>query len=399
MKNKIIRIFTLSYFLTVFFTGCKEEGRIDHFDSNAPAPAQVTDVTVRNTAGGAVLKYKVPADENLLYVQAVYEIKPGVQREAISSFYKDSLVLEGFGEAQTYDVMLYSVGKNGKTSAPLTEQVNPSTAPVHLATKQLRTAFGGVSVSVENPEKAALAVVLMGDTAQVGYQSYLETFYMSDEKRMFALRGLDTIPGNYSVYLRDRWNNLSDTIAATLTPMFEEFIPKTWEAISLPGDTPHNGASFYSRAWDGINSSAQSTNYLAIMDMGTFPTWFTIYLNQTIILSRIKYYQFWAYPWDYYHLTDFELWGSMDPNPDGSWDESWIPLLHYQVPKPNPITADDITWAVNDGIDWEVEANEFAPDPFVPVRFIRLKANQVCIGAAASYVYLMEISFWGQIIK
>jgi hypothetical protein len=115
---------------------CREDGRIDHIDGNAPAPAQVSDVTVRGTPGGAVLKYKLPKDENLLYVQAIYETQPGVQRKAKSSC--DSLVLEGYGDTQEYDIMLYSVGRNEKMSEPLTVPIKPTTPLVRLTTKSMR---------------------------------------------------------------------------------------------------------------------------------------------------------------------------------------------------------------------------------------------------------------------
>jgi len=48
--------------LPVLLFGCKEEGRIDHIDDNAPAPVQIdkASITVQNTPGGAVLKYTVP---------------------------------------------------------------------------------------------------------------------------------------------------------------------------------------------------------------------------------------------------------------------------------------------------------------------------------------------------
>ena len=387
--------------LAVFLFGCKEEGRIDHIDMNAPAPAQVSNVTVRNTPGGAVLKYKLPADENLLSVKAVYEIQPGVQRETESSFYKDSLVLEGFGETRTYDVRLYSIGMNEKASEPLTVQVNPTTAPVHLATKSLRDAFGGISIVINNPERANLTVVLMGDTSQLGYQTILTNFYTSDEQASFTFRGgLDFIPYDFSVYLIDRWNNLSDTITENLTPLFEEFVPKNDLVIArLPNDGPVLGAYAHGRFFDGLITTvpyATDVNGLAIIDVSPFPVWITWDMRTIVTVSRFTYYHYLRYPWEFYNATDFELWGSMDPNPDGSWDESWIPLGHFITPVPNPITDQDVA-DILDGIDCELEINEFAPDPYVPVRYLRFKVNKVCSGAAAASTYLQEISIWGQI--
>ncbi|NLX67516.1 MAG: DUF4959 domain-containing protein, partial [Bacteroidales bacterium] len=93
MNNKIV--YLIVFLMSIVGISCKEEGRVDFIDEHAPAPAQVTNVLIENRAGGALLKYTLPVDKNLLYVRAEYEIKPGVIRETKSSYFKDSLVLEG----------------------------------------------------------------------------------------------------------------------------------------------------------------------------------------------------------------------------------------------------------------------------------------------------------------
>src|SRR5690606_39691889 len=60
---------------------CKEEPRMDYIGSNGGAPAQVSNVVVENTPGGAILKYKLNKDVNLSYVKAVYEVTPGRSEE------------------------------------------------------------------------------------------------------------------------------------------------------------------------------------------------------------------------------------------------------------------------------------------------------------------------------
>ena len=408
MKNRNQNNFftvLLSCTLTVFFAGCKEDTRIDHYDSDAPPPARVTDVTVHNTAGGAVLKYTVPEDKNLRYVRAEYEIRPGVMRECKASYFVDSLVLEGFGDVRTYDVNIYSVGKNEKTSEPLTVQVNPTTAPVRLATKSLREAFGGVAISIENPAMANLSIELRGDIAQLGYQTSLRTFYSSAEKASFAFRGLDTIQGNFSVYLRDRWNNTSDTVYATLTPWFEEFIPRyTWTVLQTPTDhwqgTGNNNTAF------GLQASWQeppaSGNWGLNTDEYPMPWWFSWDMGITIRLSRFKIWHYRGYEWTFGNPKKFELYGSMAPNPDGSLDGSWIPLGKFEAVKPSAgeaVTADDIAFA-REGIDFEMEVNEFAPDPFIPVRFIRFVHVESWNGPLAyDKILLHQIQFWGIVIR
>ena len=398
--------------LSVFFVGCKEEGRIDHVDASGDAPAQITDVTVRNTPGGAVLKYVAPKDKSLLYVRALYEIRPGVEQETTASIYTDSLVLEGFGDTRTYEVKLYSVGKNGKSSEPLTETITPLTPPIRAATYMLREGFGGVSIDIENPYKANLAIVLMGDTANLGFQSFLHTFYTAREKAVYSYRGLDTVNYHFSVYLRDRWQNISDTIEATVKPIYEELIPKnTWRVEPLPTDTyiavENNNVNYQpDKMWNDITTNANVM--WASPHESPMPQWTTWDLGQTIILSRFKLWHRYngniaVGGWQSNDVRKFELYGTTTLNFDGSWDESWLPLGQFECVPPSGSaepTNEDREIAARFGLDFELESNEFTTNPFVPVRWIRLKTTEVCMGPTTNAaVWINQITFWGQILK
>lgn len=400
----------LSYFLTVFLLGCNEEGRVDHIDYSAPAPVQVSQVTIRNTNGGAVLKYKVPADKNLMYVKAVYDIQPGMERQTKSSAFGDSIILEGFGDTKPHDVLLYSVGKNEKMSEPLPVQVNPLTAPVHLASVRLVETFGGIAIYVDNPKKAELAIEFMLDTTNNGYKN-VRTYYTSSAKTRFTYRGLDgEREYNCAAYLRDRWKNYTEMTPARLTPMFEEFIPKnTWTHIILDGDNylaiELNRPEYRpEKAWDGI---INNENMMFAPTPAPFPHWVTWDMGMTAIIGRLKIWHRGpgtrAWINNPANVKKFELWGSMNPNPDGSWDETWIPLGSFECVKPSEgemVTDADHYYANVEGIDFDMGVDEFSPDPFVPVRFIRFKCNETFEGATpAGTYYLNEISFWGKILN
>ena len=161
----------LIYFFAAFLIGilwysCKKEGRIDHLDLNAPAPLQISDVKVKATPGGAILTYKNPKDPNIYYVKAVYEIQPGVFREAKSSIYIDTLALVGYGDTLSHEVKIYSVGKNEKVSEPISISISPLPPAVKTVFKNLKlvASFGGVRVLFKNALKANLAIVLMVDS-------------------------------------------------------------------------------------------------------------------------------------------------------------------------------------------------------------------------------------------
>jgi len=387
----------------VFFIGCKEEGRNDHIDRSGSAPAQVTNVNVRNTPGGAVLTYTVPSDKNLLCVRAEYEIQPGVVRETKSSFYKDSLVLEGFGDTSTHDVKLFSIGTNEKVSEPLTVQVNPLTPPVKMAEINLVENFSGVRITVHNPYKTNLAIVLMGDTAHLGYQTTLQTFFTSKENATFAYRGLDTIAYDFSVYLRDRWNNLSNTIKANLTPLYEIEIPDdTWREYDLPGDAPawegHTTRYLWNGIWEGNMSGWMS-------DFVDLPALLTVDLGKPIIMSRFAYWPR-ADIYDVFtrgHPRILEVWGSLDPNPNGDLDETWIPLGRYETIKPTegPPTWEDVSMCMYPNYPFvlEVEPNAFSPDPFVPIRYLRVRIMATYDSSSMSWIMIQGIKLWGTFVN
>lgn len=404
MKNKIIQL--IIFLIPIVWFSCKEEGRVDFIDDSVPAPGQVTNVIIHNKPGGAVLRYTLPIDKNLLYVRAEYEIQPGVVRETKSSYVKDSLVLDGFGVPDTYNVKLYSVGKNEKASKPLIIQINPKTAPVQLATKKFRDTFGGVSIDFENPEEASLAIVLMADTANLGYMSELITYYTSMPKGTFTYRGVDglePVEHEFAMYIRDRWGNLSDTVISKVTPWFEEFIPKsTWSEYTLPGDMPTvlPGQYQVKTIWDG-NSSGTGFHGNETWPLPSHITW---NLGRKVKLSRLKL-------WPRNHADDrwkrgqpkvFEIWGSNAPNPNGDLDATWIPLGKFECVKPSgsgsQITSEDIAFA-QAGIEFDFGISDFSPNPFTEVQYIRFRTISTFALASFSTVSIAEISFWGELIK
>lgn len=413
MKRSLYIVFISLLFVV---SGCKEEGRLDHIDMSAPAPEQIYDITMRATAGGAVLKYKMPKDENLLYVKAVYQIETGAIHTTKASCYEDSLVLEGFGEVKPYPIQLYSVGRNEKESAPVTYEVTPLT-PAYLTAfehLELKAGFGGVSVSFKNPDKAALAIVLMGDTANTGEYIELETFYTEASMGSFPFRGLKEKESKFAVYLRDRWEHYSGTKEALLTPLYEEVIPKNkFKNAALPTDMYEPVEGNYNlyaieQLWDGV--ATDRNKMFATTKSAPIPQWFTVDLGRTATISRVKLHQrgkgsrgeIQVYSGS--NVRKFELYGSMAPNPNGDWDDSWIPLGTFVSNKPSgegtTVTEEDHQYACIDGVNYDLEESEFAPDPFVPVRYLRFKVLETYMGQTTSgSIWISELDVFGQEIK
>lgn len=395
MKKQIY--FLTAIVITMAWYGCKREDRLDHIDKNAPAPAQISDVKIEPNAGGAVLTYKIPKDQNLAYVKAIYEIQPGVFREAKSSYYTDTISLVGYGDTSIHEVKLYSIGKNEKASEPVSVNIRPLSPPVRTVFNELNllASFGGVKIEFKNELAANLAIVVMVDSTGKNTWAPVTTFYTGALEGSFFARGFESKEKKFAVFLRDRWNNKSDTLIKPLTPLYEELIPKSkFSVLRLPTDTytPAEGyvlENVYDERyfWNGLFASSNASK---------IPQWFTLDLGQQVILSRFKEFQLGS---DHFYrgsaLKAFELWGSNNPDPDGGW-ANWVLLGSFKSFKPSGLpmgqTNDaDYNYAAFNGEDFEFEN-------LVPaVRYIRLKSTESY--SSSGQITIAELTFWGQIIK
>lgn len=380
--------------LTAGITGCKKGGRLDHLDPNAPAPKQISNVRVTELPGSAILKYDLPKDPNFSYLKAVYEIQPGVFREGKSSMYIDTLALVGFGDVRSYSVKLYSVGRNEKVSDPLVIRVTPKSPPIKEVFKDLKmeSTFGGVKISFKNESQAKLSIVVMVDSTGQNTWAPVTTFYTGALDGNFSARGYKPVEKRFAVFVRDRWNNKSDTLIKPLVPMFEELIPKPWSVLRLPGDTYDFVESFsVEKLWD--NSLARDAGIFATTGTAPIPQWQTIDLGRKVVLSRMKAFQRQGYEYAGNAVRSFEIWGSNNPSPDGSWD-NWDLLGSFNSFKPSGqpsgvVTPEDKQYASFAGEDFDFDLSP-------AVRYIRFKTTATY--GSAGQVVVAELSFWGQIV-
>ncbi|WP_343305288.1 DUF5000 domain-containing lipoprotein [Chitinophaga niabensis] len=401
MKRHHILILLLGLFL---WSSCKEKGQLIYMDDSAPAPAPVTNITVVQTPGGAKLHYKIPSDKNLLFVKAVYDIQPGVFRESETSIFKDTLIIEGFGDTQPHEVKIYSVGRNKKESAPVSVTVTPLTPPVHsvFTTLTLKETFGGASVTFQNQSEASLAIVLMRDTTGKGDWTDVTTYYTASPKGAFSARGFDTIPIKFATYVRDRWNNKSDTLIHTLKPIFETKLDRLgFKEVSLPTDvnighvfsnlSPRNISFLFNNVWGAGNTN---DCFHTRPNEPKMPQWFTFDIGAECNLSRFKLYHRGGTS-GFYRGGDpkkFEIWGSNNPNTNGDFDASWTLLAAFQSVKPSgsPLgtnTSEDEAFAVTNGEDFEF------PPGTPSVRYLRFKTTETW--GLFQYIYISELVFWG----
>lgn len=383
--------------ILLILVSCQETERSVPVPADDAAPPPISNVKVKSLPGGATITYNLPKTNSLLYVLAVYSIRNGVELEKKSSYYNSRITIEGFPDTKTYDVKLYAVSRGDKRSEPVMVKVKPLTPPVVSAFRSLKMepAFGGVTVRFLNKSQAKIKINVL-TTDSLGDLYTADIFYTERDSGLFSSRGFDSISRKFGVFIRDRWNNYSDTVFADIKPFYEEELDKTkFAEVHLNTDTytEHccGGGKGMLNLWDGV--WGLNVNVFHTKPNTGMPQWFTLDLGDTMRLSRFKLYHrgtSGGTDGAYYagDPKEIEIWGSNDPASDGSWG-SWTLLGHYECREPSAATptSEDIQFACVDGENFDF------PIDIPPVRYIRFKTLETWGGV--TYVYMAELTFFG----
>lgn len=376
------------------FAACKKEERSSLYNG-AGAPQPLKTAAVTNLPGSAKINYSLPGDNNVLYVKAEYEIRPGVKREVKASYYDNSLLADGFGDTLEHKVTLTVVNQGDEPSAPLIVTVKPLTPPVIATFRTLKVLndFGGVSVSFANAAKADLAIISLRDSA--GVYRIENSHYSQLAAETYSLRGFDSMVYKMGFYVRDRFGNVSDTLEGDFKPLYEKFLDKSlFRQVDLPGDVKDDWGLPMRNLWDGIVKGGVIGGFFHTQSK-PFPMWFTFDLGVKVQLSRMTAWhrqdppQDWAYAQN--NPKKFEVWGCADnPAADGSFT-NWVLLATHEVVKPSglplgQVSQDDIAAAAR-GEEISIPLDKPA------VKYIRFKILETYTNAACN---IAEVSFWGQ---
>ncbi|QHS60537.1 DUF4959 domain-containing protein [Chitinophaga agri] len=408
--QRLLLLFIISGFLLF---SCKEmDGYNEIVSTDMTKPDPVTNVKVVNFNGGAYITYTLPKSSNILYVQANYMINDKKSRETKSSYYSDSITVSGFAKSQDYDVELRVVSRAQVASEPVHIKVHPDTPAYLLArpTITIRQDFGGVQISAFNKAHANLGIIVVSPDQTNKYQIISQN-YTNEDSITFSLRGYDTIPQKFGIYVTDQWENISDTLYATITPVYEMQMDKSkFRSYQLGTDARTGFGWVIENLW---NNSAQSPGYHTEQPIQplVWPAVITFDMGQTARLSR---YTIWNrgidgsgnWLWQAGAPQTWVLWGREDnpvdetmpdenhlPPVGGSTPNGWINLGVYEAPGkpsrlPNPqyTNADLSFW--NAGFSYNFSLN------LPKVRYIRFQ----CVSNMAqtnNFFNVNELTFWG----
>ena len=373
--------------LIMLLGACKKETHTP-INTTGEKPDVLKNVVITNLAGSAKISYSLPNNKDILYVKAVYKIKAGQEpREIRSSYYNNFLVVDGFGDTATHDIALYVVSRNEIASDPVTTSVKPLSPPMMDVRKSLavKTDFGGINIKFVNETKADLAIVTLAADS-TGALVPSDVHYTKLPGGNYSVRGFAAVKTKFGFFVRDHWGNQSDTMYQEVETLFEKLLDKaTFREVKLPGDTDFGWGYPISGLWNG-------TMWHSADKLDGFPMSISFDMGVTAQLSRITLWQRpneWIYLQN--NLRKFEIWGSVNPASDGSW-ESWTKLVEHTVIKPSGLPVGQTT---QDDIDASIAGEQMTVPLDAPrVRYIRIKILRTWTdgGYAAN---IQKLQLWG----
>ncbi|MBL1410389.1 DUF5000 domain-containing lipoprotein [Sphingobacterium faecale] len=398
MKNKIILFGLLA--IGCIWSSCREQDIMSIIETDETIPPALKAVNAKGLPGKIELSYTVPANSNIMYVEAECTKNDGKRIQAQSSYYNNKLLLDGFGDTSIYSIKLYTVGKNLKKSTPIMVDARPAMPPIWKIYESMSIVedFGGITINFENPQKAEVSIPIQRKNVKGDWET-VETIYTQAGEGPLSVRGLENVPMQFRVSVQDRWLNQSNLIDTILTPLFErELDYALFKELRLVNDPKPFGANKVSFLWNNnLTSTGSGTGGWYRTDNGTgVPNQVTIDMGKKAKLSRIKVFQRGTVSELNLLYTagsprEFEIWGSNSPSADGSYD-SWTLLYSGEIKKPSGLplqnnTAEDIEFAKN-GHEFRIPLE--AP----PVRYFRFRAMSTF--GVTNYFWLGEIDFFGQ---
>lgn len=366
-------------------------------------PAQVTNVQVKNYNGAAVVSYDLPDDKDLLYVEASYDIRDGVSRQIKSSYFFDTLRLEGFHDSREYTVTLRAVTRSNIASDPVTVTVHPDTPYFALIRKSLKVSsdYGGVNIQALNAGLNPIAINALTIDPITDKFVIADEHYTNLDTINYSLRGYKPEPTRFGVYVSDRYGNISDTMVVEITPTAEEILNKK-KFFNYPMQTD----AFI--GYGGVVPSMWDDNITEDNGANAWQT--TIGTSQRLmqctfgIGSSYKLTHFMMYFRDYgfNNPKNFTVFGSSAETPadavtpggaaTGTQYGDWTSLGSFRVPDPpsglpqGQTNASDKAY-VNNGIDFSMPVN------IPPVKYIRIVVKDTWFGL--DYTIIREVTFSG----
>lgn len=382
----------------------KDNGDREPVSGDKTKPGVVTNVKVQNLNGAANITYDLPNSSNLLYVLAQYNINNKTVRQTKSSYYTDTVKVDGFADVKDYSVTLWAVSRANVMSDPVTVTVHPDTPYYRLIKKTVTIAadFGGVNIQGLNPAKKDVGVILVALDNSTQALEVADQHYTNVDSINYAVRGYSNTPQKFGVYVTDKFGNVSDTTLVTLTPIFETLLDKSkFSVYKTPSDSQTAYGWEVPYLWDGKTDDYSNGWHTA--PGGPPPMQCTFSMGVSAQLSR---FILWERPDQYAYAhgnpKDFSIWGSNKPAPAdaylpqsapvGTVVGDWVNIGNYHYPDPPSGLTPGFTNA-SDAAFVAAGVNFNIPPGAPPIRIFRFLVHDTWSGG--DFAHVMEFSIYG----
>lgn len=197
---------------------CEEGSRFQSSGGDSTPPGKPTIIKWEPLYGGARFFYTIPADEDLLSVNAEYTNDKGKTFYFTSSFYIDSLDVIGLGSTDPKMIKLYSVDRAGNRSEPVSVEITPYESSITRVARTLavKPGFSSFLVDWANELEQLINVYVSFKYVQDGQLRDIVSVFSSNElkERRFIqnLHLASTEPVEVSVRVEDHYGNSTENI-------------------------------------------------------------------------------------------------------------------------------------------------------------------------------------------
>ena len=315
------------------------------------------------------------------------------------------MTLEGFGEEKDFDVTLFAVDQSENRSEPVNTIVSPKKPPLLFACESLTAVpdFGGIFVEWENPHFGEISVEVAA-LDEFDVPQLIDVAYSEASEGSLAIRGFDAVETTFNIIVKDRFGNIAPRKTFSLVPFFEEAASKDfYEVVRQPHDAPDfNNNWRLQLIYNGNTRVGARQAYLSrgsFVDPDPLPEYeginahmFTIDLGVELKMSRMLLH---ANAYTGGAPRFFDIWGSNQLNPDGSFD-GWHKIVDQgEIIKPSGLPVGENS---NEDIEAAARGIDIIADPSAPSsRYIRF-VNRQNWGQVPE-IQIGEIEFFGEIIQ
>ncbi|MFB2119090.1 DUF4959 domain-containing protein [Parapedobacter sp. 2B3] len=237
--------------------GCKESERfkINYADDTPPGKPFV-DPVYKPLYGGARIYFTPPEDRDVLTVNASYLNQEGQEVWFSSSYFSDSIDVEGFPDTLPKEVSVYAVDRAGNKSEAQTITVVPKEPSISRIARSIaaKGGFGSFYVEWENELSQVINIHVnyaYGDSEKNAIFTSTDTV-----ERRFVLVGQipESMPVRVRVAAEDRYGNISQTVESEIHLIKDEEIPKDKWVIPQTNDSVGGVPQGF---WDGFEGRAR----------------------------------------------------------------------------------------------------------------------------------------------